>query len=56
MKIGEKDALKAIELGEGIYGDILLEYYQKHEEGMEVDLGDMIDAALLLKGSRTENI
>lgn len=53
MAVGEKDALKAIELGEGVYGDILLDYYRQHEEGVDVDLGDMIDQALLLKGART---
>lgn len=54
MEIGEKDALKAIELGEGVYGEVLLDYYRQDEEGIEVDFGDMIDNALLLKGARAK--
>ena len=51
MAIGEKDALRAIELGEGIYGQILLDYYRQEEEGIDADLSDMLDEALLMKGS-----
>jgi len=53
MAVGEKDALKAIELGEGVYGEILLNYYRLQEEGNDVDLGVMIDVALSLKKART---
>lgn len=46
MEVGTKDALKAIELGEGGYHNVVLDHFRQMEEGKRPDLSAMLNEAL----------
>ena len=50
--VGKKDALSAVQLGSGGYGKVLLEFSDRRLKGEDVNLSDMIDEALTLKGQK----
>lgn len=56
IDVGVKDALTAIKLGEGVYGDILMDFYHAQQDGEDFSLKDTLRATLEMKGYREENI
>lgn len=55
IKVGEQDALKALELGEGVYGDVLLElanYLQNPRATTKVTFEELLLKAEALKSSQ----
>ncbi len=56
IDVGVKDGLNAIKLGEGVYGDILMDFYHAKLDGIDYSLKDSLNSALLSKGYKEEAI